>query len=451
MNKHDKTSWQTQITHLLEMDVADIAILPALHRHATRLLRFGYRVIERFIADKCIQRASALAYASLLAIVPMVVLGFSIFTSFQAFDAVSGHVRDILLGYLVPTSQKTVEAYFATITNKSTTISIFGVLALLFTATALLNTVEEAFNSIWRITRARSWLSKFITFWSTLTLAPILIGASLTITSYFAALPLLHHVAEGAGYLGQLPFLLPWLMSSLALATLYAVLPNTTVPFRYALVGGMIGGGLFEWSKIGFAFYITEIANYEQLYGALSTLPVFLIWLYLAWVVVLLGSEITFCMQHPEQSNRQRNRFIQPGLRQFYSHLILLRAADALEHGTTLAMDELLDETDVPENILQEWLDRMTELELLRRTDHHGEQRWVLARESERMELMTIFQHLNDAPMHIPEEWHEHELGRLLAGLYYRMHREHTSILEHMNLKQLLARCKEEEDARFPG
>jgi len=443
LSNKNNPSWTEQLSHLLEMDVADIASLPALYRHATHLLRFVYRVIERFIIDKCIQRASALAYASLLAIVPMVALGFSIFTSFQAFASVSGHVRDILLEYLIPASQQAVEDYLGTVADKTTAISVFGVIGLLFTATALLNTVEEAFNSIWRITRARAWLSKFITFWATLTLAPILIGASLTITSYFAALPMLKHVAEGAGYLSQLPFLLPWMMSSLALATLYSVLPNTTVPFRYALVGGLVGGALFEWTKIGFAFYITEIANYEKLYGALSTLPIFLIWLYLAWVVVLLGSEIAFCMEHPEQSTRQRNRFIKPGLRQFYSHLILLRAAQALEHGNTLSLDELLEETDVPENILQEWLDRLAELELLRRTDTGGKQAWVLARDADRLDLLTVFDRLNDAPMQVPEEWKESVLGRQLLGLYFRMQREHADILQQSTLRQLMARSEE--------
>lgn len=402
MSKKSNPSWTEQLSHLLEMDVADIASLPALYRHATHLLRFGFRVIERFIFDKCIQRASALAFASLLAIVPMVALGFSIFTSFQAFDAVSGHVRDLLLEYLIPASQQAVEEYLGSVADKTAAISVFGVLALLFTATALLNTAEEAFNDIWRITRARAWLSKFVTFWATLTLAPILIGASLSITSYFTAMPILRHVAEGAGYLSHLPFLLPWVMSSLALTTLYVVLPNTTVPFRYAFVGGLIGGAMFEWTKIGFAFYITEIANYEKLYGALSTLPIFLIWLYLAWVVVLLGSEIAFCMQHPEQSTRQRNRFIKPGLRQFYSHLILLRAAQALERGETLSLADLLEETEVPENILQEWLDRLTELELLRRTDATGKQAWVLAQDPDRLNLMTVFERLNEAPMQVP-------------------------------------------------
>ena len=178
-----KSSLRKQMSKILEMDVADIASLPALYRHATHLLRFCNRVLHRFIADKCIQRASALAYATLLAIVPMVALIFSVFTSFQAFNSVSSKLTEILLEYLLPTSQQAVQGYLATVTDQTTALSVFGVLGLLFTATALLNTVEEAFNAIWRITRARALLSKFVTFWATLTLAPILIGASISITS----------------------------------------------------------------------------------------------------------------------------------------------------------------------------------------------------------------------------------------------------------------------------
>ena len=147
-----KPSMKQQLSHMLEMDVADIASLPALYRHGTHLLRFSYRVIERFLADKCIQRASALAYASLLAIVPMVALGFSVFASFQAFDAFAGSARDILLQYLLPTSQQVVQDYLGSVADKTTALSVFGVIGLLFTATALLNTIEEAFNDIWRIT-----------------------------------------------------------------------------------------------------------------------------------------------------------------------------------------------------------------------------------------------------------------------------------------------------------
>ncbi len=444
-----KPSMKQQLSHMLEMDVADIASLPALYRHSTHLLRFSYRVIERFIADKCIQRASALAYASLLAIVPMVALGFSVFTSFQAFDAFAGSARDTLLQYLLPTSQQVVQDYLGSVADKTTALSVFGVIGLLFTATALLNTIEEAFNDIWRITRTRAWLSKFMTFWATLTLAPILIGASITITSYFTALPIIRQVAEGATYIGQTPFLVPWLMSSLAMATLYTVLPNTSVPFRYAAIGGLVAGALFEWAKFGFAFYVTEVANYEKLYGALSTLPIFLIWLYLIWVIVLIGSEVAFCLQHPEQSHRKHSSFLKPGVQQFYAHLILLRAAQCVNEGKTLSMHDLIEETDIPDNIMQEWLDRLCTLELLRLThDQDGQTAWLPAFDANSMTLNEIHRRLNNDPMKVPHHWQETSLGRQLLGLYYRMEREQGKVLSTISVREMLEKENEEISAR---
>ncbi len=434
-----------QLQRAMEMDVSEVASLPALKRHTLGLLRFFWRVINRFVEDRCIQRASALGYASLLAIVPLVVLGFSIFTSFQAFDVVAGSIRSTLLEYLLPTSQMAVQNYLEQVADRATALSIFGVLGLLFTATALLNTMEEAFNDIWRISRCRSWLSKFVTFWSVLTLSPILIGASLTITSYFAALPVIRDVAEGATAIRHIPFLLPWVISSTAMTALYMVLPNTSVPFRYAVVGGLIAGALFELTKLGFAFYVTELASYEKLYGALGTLPVFLIWLYLAWVVVLIGAEVVFCLQHPEQSHKQGRFLFRPGIRKFYSHLILLRAAQAMQSGQSLSLHELVAETSIPDNILQELMDSLCERSLLKQVvsrDSRGA--WMLGTDADALSLNTIYQALSPCPMEVPEEWQHSSIGRTLSGIYFRMGREQGELLESLNLRDLMEKEQKE-------
>lgn len=432
------------LSRLLEMDVADIASLPALYRHTTHLLRFSFRVVENFIHDRCIQRASALAYASLLAIVPIVVIGFTIFTSFEAFDAMAVTVINSLLEHILPTSQQAVQEYLSAITDKTTTISTLGVIALLLTATALLNTIEEAFNDIWRTTHTRTWLTKFITFWAILTLTPILIGASITITSYFTALPVIREVTEGASYIAEVPFIIPWLMSSLAMATMYSVLPNRTVPFRYAIVGGLVAGALFEWSKIGFAFYITDIANYERLYGALSTLPAFLIWIYLVWVWVLIGSEVAFCLQHPESSRKQQSGFQQSGVRQFYSHLILLRATEALQQGGALKLDDLVEEVGIHDDLIQEWIDQLCVAKLLRHTKvDDATPAWIPGLNAEKMTLYEIFHRLNKAPMTVPEEWQESTLGRQLKGIYFRMDREQSDLLKSITIKDIMDRDQE--------
>ncbi len=433
-----------QLRQAMDMDVSEIASLPALKRHTVNLLRFFWRVMNRFIEDKCIQRASALGYASLLAIVPLVALGFSIFTSFQAFDVVAGNVRGALLEYLLPTSQLAVQDYLGQVADKATALSIFGILGLLFTATALLNTMEEAFNDIWRISRSRSWLSKFITFWSVLTLSPILIGVSLTITSYFTAIPIIRDVTEGANVMGHIPFLIPWLISSTAMATLYVVLPNTSVTFRYAIIGGLIAGALFELTKMGFAFYVTELANYEKLYGALGTLPVFLIWLYLTWVVVLIGAEIVFCLQHSEQSHKQ-GHFFRPGVRQFYAHLILLRAAQAMQLGKSLHLKELIFETSIPDNILQELMDKLCGQSLLKQvvsSDPKGA--WVLGLDADMLTLRSIHQTLTPDLMEVPEEWQQSPIGRTLSGIYFRMDREQNELLESMNMRDLIEKEQKE-------
>ncbi len=247
-------------------------------------------------------RLRARLYTSLLAIVPLIALGVSVFTSFHAFDEVAGKIRDMLLSNLLPASHEEVEKYLGGIAGKTAALSIFGIIGLLLTATALLNTVEEAFNHIWRITR---------------------------------------------------------------------------VPFRFAISGGLIAGALFELMKYAFTFYVTELVHYERLYGALGALPVFLIWLYLIWVVVLMGSEIAFCLQHPEQSHSRHVTFREAGVQQFFTHLILVRAAEALQDGRMLHMGVLARETGVPDNILQEWLDLLCRKGLLHPITDHGVEAWI--------------------------------------------------------------------------
>jgi len=435
------------------MDVAEIASLPILMRYTVHFLQLILRASRRFVADQCIQRASALAYASLLAIVPLVVLGVSVFTSFQAFDKVSSYLSHLLLDSLVPTSRLQVQEYLSQVTSKATALSLFGIAGLLFTATALINTMEEAFNHIWRITRSRSLIAKFITFWSVLTLSPILVGLSISITSYFAALPLMEQVSASASAMGQVPFLLPWCISSLAMMSLYMALPNTSVPFRHALLGGLMAGALFELTKYGFTFYVTELAHYEKLYGALGTLPVFLVWLYLVWVVVLLGAEVAFCLHHPEQAKQQSGKSLyRVGECQFFRWFIILRAAEMRNQGKILMMPQLIEELDAPTNFLQEWLDDLVERGLLKPAIDHGDAGWIPGRDATTMQLLTVHRILNPSTLEVPDDWRETALGRTLAGLYFRLSRQQNGVLGGMVLQDLINKQQREfddEEGRF--
>lgn len=422
---------------ILDMDAADVASLPSMWRHTTALLRFCWRVVKRFVEDRCIQRASALGYATLLAIVPMLVLGFSVFSGFQVFEDYSTKVTGWMLQYMVPTSQGVVEDYFSSVTNKTGALSIFGIIGLLVTVTALLNTVEEAFNDIWRVTIPRPLLSKFFIFWSLLTLSPILIGASISITSYFTALPLIRDVAEGASSIQNVPFLLPWLISTAAMTTLYKLLPNTNVSFFGAIIGGAVAGVLFETSKLAFTFYVTEMANYEKLYGALGTLPVFLLWLYLVWVVVLIGAEVAFCLQNPEKSKRHGSWLLRPGIRHFYKHLILLRAAQAFRQGKNINVQIIADETNISTNTLEQWFNELQQHHLLQKLAEPPNA-WVPARDPGMLSLQDVHHSLVKPSIEVPEAYVDTVLGRTLGGLHFRMQREQNDFLGEVNLLDLM-------------
>ncbi|RMH51681.1 MAG: YihY family inner membrane protein [Zetaproteobacteria bacterium] len=434
------------------MDLVEAAGMPVLQRAALLALRLVMRAARRFWYDQGFQHAAALAYSSLLAVVPLVVLGVSVFTSFPAFDKVSAHLSHLLLDSLVPTSRAQVERYLSEVTGKATALSIFGIAGLLVTAVALINTMEESFNAIWRITRARPLIAKFLTFWAVLTLSPMLVGMSITITSYFAALPILDRVSAGASAMGRIPFLLPWVISSLAMTSLYVALPNTSVPWRHAAVGGLVAGALFELTKFGFTFYVTELAHYEVLYGALGTLPVFLVWLYLVWVVVLFGAELTFCLQHPPRRVGGVGESLRPGERQFYRWMILLHAARAARQGEIVTTAQLCTALELPEHLLQEWLDDLARRGLLKQVDDHGRIGWIPARDAASLRLLTLHRILNPAPLEIPEAWRGTVPGRLLAGLYFRLARAQKGVFGTLVLQELLdrqQRAQEDAEGRF--
>jgi len=391
----------------------------------------------RFLNDRCLQRASALAYANLLAIVPIVVLAFSIFASFQDFDHLAERIQHHLVTYLVPTSQQIILDYLANLSGKSTSLSIFGVIGLLITVTALLTTMEEAFNDIWRIKKRRTHLSRFITFWSLLTLSPLLLGASISITSYFAALPMIHDVTENTSVFQHIPFLIPWVISSLAMTTLYMSLPNTFVRFRSAMIAGFISGALFEVSKLGFTFYVTELANYEKLYGTLGTLPIFLIWIYLTWVIVLFGAEINVCLQQPTRLNQTTNR--KPSEQLMYFHYILYIAAKAFQTGKGIKINDTAEMMACHEADLVPYFKALKNNHLLQTTTHAKEDtsQWILGMDASKITWATIHNlvySVDIRTIHAPElPWHQP-----LKIKYQELAEQQNTQLAHIKLSDFI-------------
>lgn len=224
-------------------------------------------------------------------------MAFAMLSLFSSFEQLSVSLQDFIYSFLVPTASAELQIYMEQFAGQAGQLTVVGLVFFLLTALLLLFSIEESFNDIWRIKRGRSMTARITVYWALVTLGPLLMGASLTISTWLLSLT----VTAGADFAGQVQsagvVLLPLLFEVLAFLLLYLVMPNVRVIFVHALVGALVAALLFELTKRGFALYIVNFNSYKIVYGALSTLPIFLIWIYLSWVVALIGAELVAVLQ----------------------------------------------------------------------------------------------------------------------------------------------------------
>jgi len=230
---------------------------------------------HRFLEDRLTQTAGALAYTSIFALVPLTAAILGVLAAFPVFAGWRDRLTAWVFANFVPAAGSVVQSYVTEFADNASKATAVGILVLLFSAVALMMSIEDAFNRIWRVPNARGHASRFVIFWTALTLGPLLVVAALAISSYLAALPFIGTAAEELSLktliLSALPFLIVWS----ALLTGYIVIPNRSVRFRHALIGSFIGAALFELAKRGFAAYVTR-TSYQQVYGAIAVVPIFI-------------------------------------------------------------------------------------------------------------------------------------------------------------------------------
>lgn len=244
----------------------------------------------RFYNDNCFQTAASLTYTTLLAMVPIMTIGFAIFTAFPAFGEMQNELKSLLIRNMVPEIGDAILEYLNRFVANTGQLTVFGVIGLAVSAVLLIWTIEGSFRSIWREHEPRSLVIRILSFWAIVSLAPLFAGASLSLSSsLWVALEGARLVYPLTGVGGLLPFLLSFIGCSL----LYLIVPNRPVAVADAVTGGFFGSLMFEVSKAGFAWYLRTYPAYQTIYGALSTVPIFLFWLYIAWSTVLFGAVVT--------------------------------------------------------------------------------------------------------------------------------------------------------------
>ena len=248
-------------------------------------------LFERFKEDRIIVYSGYLSFVTLLSIVPLLAVIFSVFSLFPVFQDWRGEVESFVFKNFVPTLGEAIQGYLVRFVENATKMTSLGLVVLFLVALLLISSIDHTLNHIWRVRKNRRKLVSFSIYWVVLTLGPVLIGTSLLTTSYLLSLS---GFEENTLLVVRKLFLtvLPYLSSFLSFLLLYLLVPHTRVHFWSALSGAMIAAVLFELSKSAFALYFTHFPVYKDIYGALAIIPLLFVWVFISWVVILVGAQV---------------------------------------------------------------------------------------------------------------------------------------------------------------
>ena len=244
---------------------------------------------QRFNQNKLTQAAGYLTYSTMLAIVPLIMVVFSIFSAFPVFNEVTGSLKEFIFTNFAPSASDMVGQYIDEFVNNSKKMSAVGIISLIVVALMLINSIDRTLNSIWQDTGTRPIFTSFAIYWLILTLGPLLVGVSIAASTYVKAMfESAASFSFGLKLLSFVPFLSTWFIFTM----IYMVVPNKKVSIKHSAAGALIAAVFFTLGKQAFAWYIMTFPSYQLIYGAMATLPIMLLWIQLSWTVVLLGAQL---------------------------------------------------------------------------------------------------------------------------------------------------------------
>ena len=253
---------------------------------------FVYFVIKRFFEDRGTQNAGSLTYTTLFAVVPMLTVLFVMLSGIPQLQDVSGVIQKFIVDNFLPSAGDKIQDYLQDFVSQARQLTWIGVIFLIATSFMMLVTIEQAFNSIWRVKKPRYGLQRFLLYWALLSLGPILIGAGFAVSGYIMSLTVISDSATISGVLSYSPLLL----SVLGFTLIYSAIPNTRVPLSHAFISGFVTAIFIETAKFLFGLYVQTFHSYQLIYGAFAAVPLFLLWVYVSWVIVLMGFELSCCL-----------------------------------------------------------------------------------------------------------------------------------------------------------
>ncbi|KFX63901.1 membrane protein [Burkholderia sp. K24] len=336
-----------------------------------KLKRLAQFAAKRSSEDRIPQVAGSLTFTTMLALVPLATVAFALFTAFPIFSSFQMSLQIFLADHLMPAQLNTqIFNYLNQFASKAKGLTTIGMIFLFVTAVMTMMTVESAFNVIWRVRKARPIAQRILVYWAIITLGPILIGVSLSMSSYLFTRSMAFTAAQ------HIPPVIDWALTgavlpltALAFTMLYVFLPNCRVEWRDAVIGGVAAAIAFELAKRGFGYYVRRIPTYTAVYGAFAAVPLFLLWMYLCWFIALAGAMIASALPAIRIGQFHRPTF--EGSDLFDSLELLARLSEARDAGkrgyTVPELSRMLRrEMDTTVNLLQkleeiEWIARLQE------------------------------------------------------------------------------------------
>jgi membrane protein len=357
-----------------------------MRKNLYELWRFLRFLVTRFNQDHCAQSAASLTFTTLLSLVPMITIALTMFSAFPVFDDFGTHIKTYLLDNMMPDKAGAIiSRYMEQFAESASQLTAVGIVFLAVTAMSMMLTIDKTFNVIWRVSRPRPLFKRLVVYWAILTLAPLLVGASLSLTSWLIGLSMGYANNISLFGVGALK-ILPTLFTTLAFALLFRLVPNRYVPMAHALIGALVAAVSFEAMNRGFGSYISHFPTYKLVYGAFATVPIFLLWIYLSWLIILFGAVIAASLSHWRMPDAQHQA---PIVDMLYALRILQQMSLGLHEGRVTTFAGLARQCRLGYDALEQLLDKLQVAQLVCKTEAQG---WVMMRDAEHIRVTELLQ-----------------------------------------------------------
>lgn len=355
-----------------------------------RIHRLASHVWRHYKQDRCFEEAASLGYTSLISLVPLLAVIFGVASAFPVFDRWTEDLQTFIFSNFVPAAGSQVQDYVMGFLDSVGTLTLPGTFFLIISALLLMMRIEAAFNRIWRVPVQRSLISRIVMYWAVLTLGPITLG----VATALSARPIIdwmggeEAITSGAHSFGI--FVLIWL----AFCMVFVLVPNRPVRLRNAAIGALLSAVLFLIAKNGFVWFVGR-ASFNVIYGTLATIPIFLLWLYLAWAVTLLGASLAASLT--TFTDRQGDWRWPWEWELLLAYRLIGHLWKAQMEGQAMTVEALIDaEPGVSSHVLQRLLTDFVSADIVTQNQDSG---WLLTRDLDRLTLMQLY---HSGRFHLP-------------------------------------------------